>query len=340
MFKKVLVIMMVLGLVFTGQAMAKNYGNNSSASGLYEAQAWEKSFSIDFSGVNDYAKAGSNTMVGGTVDTFANAEGYHCEKVKVGEHWVWISKRLGWGYWKSDYEWQSIPNEASQEGSIIAIAFDGKERVESWDNGLTSFSSAQAELGSGIVTLYGKAKGENGLDEYVQTQAVFGGNLYQETLAQEVGYSFGSGIYAFQTSGLSFEASLPMSIDYDDDYAKLLSIYVIDNDSMAMGYSQVTIDPNKSIVGHAESMSAIEASRCLPATFDFSNVHGNGVVGGYISNGASFGGGVAEYSFLGYQNGSGQADLSAQIFNNTNSTTVIVNGSSSAVADGFVNVPR
>jgi hypothetical protein len=67
-----------------------------------------------------------------------------------------------------------------------------------------------------------------------------------------------------------------------------------------------------------------------------SMVQGSGIAEGMISKGGSFAYGNAQFMYFGSMNGQGVATLDAVVKDKMNYSSVTINGSSSAVADGFV----
>jgi len=329
--------------------------NGATVSGYYEGSAWEYNSDDDRSNHgygNDYAFAESDTMVGGEMETFADAEGYSHQRVEVGKHWV-----DGWcifpGHWETDYEWQNIPNMASEKVRMEFVAYDGNVQACSFDTGLFSKSSAKAELGNSFVKMTGEVEGRGGEDEYISSRIIFGGNLYEKTMAQEVGYDGGFGV-AYQDAGLSFRMDMPVvegeipfvgHLNSNDITIFGIPVANFGPEATVEGFSTVRIDPygnNRSLVAHTENSTYVGFDtggllNCVvpqPETV-LSNVGGGGYVNGAIFNGPSYGAGYADFVYSGYTQGNGMADLNIVVNNGFNSTSVIINGSSSAVANGF-----
>lgn len=349
MFKKMLVIMMVLGLVFAGSSMAcqECQGDGSTVSGYYDGQALEWAMDYDHSGVNDFAFVKSGTMIGGTMSTFADAEGYSYERVFSHWDYEWKQGCFGIRYkdWYPVYETIEIPNEASQEGDMLFVAFDGNVHACSFDGGLFSHSFAKAELGDVLYIVKGEAEGVGGLNESVSLTIRYGGQLFQETLAQEVGYNAGY-VIAQEQSGLSFLSYMPTIYDSGIDEASIFrtNFGYSPFEAVTKGGSTVEIDPygnTRSIHANTWNQANISVNNCFAPASMSSNVGGVGHVEGFIQNGSSFAGGMADFNYVGSMNGNGAANLDAMIKNGQNSTTVIINGSSNAVADGVLsNMPN
>lgn len=320
--KKLFVILfMVLSLVMAGSnAMAcegnECEGGDSTVSGYYFAQPMDYDKSFSKVG-NDYGFAEGIYGVGGEMNTFANAEG--CSR-----EWVWT------GWFRG--HWEYTPNEAFQEGSILATS---EAKAWSWakDYGLTSKAGAGIKAEDGFVIISGFVKGKGGEPEFISSRVIYGADFYQKNAANEVGYSAGD-VFAFNQSGLNFEAS-----EYWKEGTFLgfhLNGADYTPDVITKGKSEVTIDPSgnyRSIAAHTENMSYMES---LPndMTMHYANVYGNGYVGGVISNGAAFAGGNVNFMYNGYTEGQGQAQLDAVVKTYGQGTTAYVSGSSSAVANG------
>jgi hypothetical protein len=330
--------------------------NGSTVGGVYDGEAWETAKDFDHSGVNDFAFAKSETMIGGTMETFADAVGNGYEY--VGRYKGSYDKKWdhGWKYvfvGEGEGKYDLIPNKASQEVKMILVAYDGNVHACSFDNGLYSQSYAKAELGDSYAKFTGDVYGKGGEDEYIASQIRFGGNLYQKTLAKEVGYNAGYGV-AFEQSGASFLMEMPLvegeNLGYFGHYNSndidLLFIPVVSfgPEATVKGFSSVEIDPygsERSLVAHTNNMSYVGFNsngilNCLAPTPQtvLSNVGGNGIVKGYMSNGPTYGQGIATFNYTGYTQGSGVADLSIVTNNGLNQSSVVINGSSSAVANG------
>jgi len=395
MFKKMLVIMMVLGLVFTftGQSMAKSGGVDFGPAGWYErskggengkeyqyfggghpinqsqwtyygenppVEPYEtpevlRTASVFLDGVavgeshafdgdviknGSYAQADGYAGYGGEFRLFADAEGMSCERIF--DHWGSYYVDLGWfgGYWVSYpvYRYEYTDNEA-WVGSIFfgdaqLIAFGkAKTFAEVTDFGYTTESEAKSWYDKGSVTFIGSAIGKNGELEYASTKVKFNGNFSQETYAFEIeGYTFAE---AGGWSSLNFSGGYGLKEKIGNGSVSVFESYSDGINAEVYGFSTVTIDPSKSFVAHTENYSTLSFNPCKQPAYFESQVIGNGFVNGQVVNGGSFGMGTATFNYSGYTNGSGSANIAAEITQFNGGTTVIVNGSSSAVANGF-----
>ena len=285
----------------------------STVTGTYAGQAWDEVES-ESKTFNDYGYATGAYMIGGEMDTFADAEGYHRKYFFCGP---------------------LVPNKAFQEGTILAHS---ETKAWSWakDYGLTSKAGAGIKADDGFVVIGGLAIGEDGQREFISSRVIYGADFYQSNLAQEVGYDAGD-VVAFNESSLNFMASEQWKTSEGRDIVFHVNGADYTPEVITKGKSEVTIDPTggyRSIIAHTENMAYIE-SVPRDMTMHYANVQGNGYVAGQISNGGSFAGGKATFDYTGYTQGSGQADLNATVNTYGNGTTVFVNGSSSAVANGF-----
>ena len=334
--KKLFVILfMVLSLVVVGSAMAcegsECNGNGATVDGYYQVFAadydWSKSVS---SYGNDYGFATGYYGIGGEMNTYADAEGCTSELVYHGKY-TGLKALFDWRNWVREY----TPNEAFEQGFIYAKS---KSKAFSWakDSGLTSKAGAGIKADEGFVIIEGSAFGKDGDREMVQSRIVFGADFYQENAAKETGY-YAGGVYAFNFSGLEFEAVTDWDTDINRNGVIHFNSECYTPDVKTIGKSEVTIDPYgsfRSIVAHTENMAYIEPI-APDMTMRYANVYGSGGVGGIIGNGDAYAGGNANFNYTGYTNGQGQANLNAVVNTQGQATTAWVSGSSSAVANGF-----
>ena len=333
------ILMLVVSLMFVSSmalAVVDEGGesNTGTVIGNYHAEAWDLDESYSFT-FNDHGYAGGEYMIGGKLDTFADAEGYSCKLVHDDRYpnWMW---------WK--VKWEYTPNEAYQEGSIKA---ESEAKAWSWakDYGLTSKAGAGIKAEDGYVRFEAWVSGRGGDDESIRSQVLYGADFIQHNAANEIGYAAG-GVSAGNESGLYFYGVTPY---HDWSGLEMIASYfglMRENytpDVITKGKSEVTIDPYgdyRSIVAHTENMSDISfpgGSRCNPSPSVYlqeANVWGNGNVNGVIGNGGAFAGGSASFNYSGYTNGSGSADMNAYVNTHGDTTKVFVSGSSRAVANG------
>jgi len=294
----------------------------STVTGSYFVHPWDFNESLSTSG-NDFGYAGGESMIGGEIETFADATGYGC-------HWV----QTGRFFWEG--HWEYTPNEAT-EGALLY----GESETKAWswahDSGLTSKAGAGIKADGGYVLGLAYASGKGGDKEFVSTRLAFGANFYQNNGANEVGYLAG-GVTAYNQSGLEYLAFSPWETYEHKDYVVGILASDYTPDVITKGKSEVTIDPygdTRSFNAMTENMSNIAFTGCNApnVTFESASVYGNGVVSGVISNGSAVAGGTATFNYNGYTAGNGSANMYGTVTVNQNSTSAYVSGSSSAVAN-------
>ena len=293
----------------------------STVTGSYFVHPWDfdESLSESYHGYgNDFGYAGGESMIGGEMETFADATG--------------SSRQWNWKTW----ERECVPNEAYETATIYG---ESETKAWSWahDSGLTSKAGAGIKAEGGYVLGLGYASGKGGDDEFVSTRLAFGADFYQTNGANEVGYLAG-GVTAYNQSGLDYLAFSPWETYEHKDYAigVLASNYT--PDVITKGKSEVTIDPYgdmRSFNATTENMTniAFTGYRAPEVTIQSASVYGNGVVSGAISNGSAYAGGTATFNYNGYTAGNGSANMYGTVTVNQNSTSAYVSGSSSAVAN-------
>ena len=206
---------------------------------------------------------------------------------------------------------------------------DADAFAHAWDFGKESGAVAGASI-NGYVLGGGYANGYKGLDEIANGTLTFGGYLQERTVAQEVGYSNGSGIAASQFANIEFSETVQM-----DSYTGWLTGteyvggYLSESPNGVFGKSLVSIDNT----GSRRSIEGTTFSKAYgPGE---TTVNMAGLVNGFISDGQSVAGGSASYSVnngdAGYT--TGQASLKATINNmgsSAGTVTVTVNASAGA----------
>lgn len=312
--------------VFQSPAIAPE--DQSTVAGVYSIQPWDfdDSYSRSNHGHgNDFGYAGGSSMIGGDIQTFADAAGYGC-------HWV----QTGRFFWQG--HWEYTPNKAFQQGLLYG---ESKTKAWSWahDSGLTSKAGAGIKADSGFVIGEGLAIGKYGDKEFVSDRLAFGADFYQNNGANEVGYLAG-GVTAYNQSGLDYLAVSPwdMNESHTTAFNTLYSSYT--PDVITKGKSEVTIDPygnTRSFSAKTENMSNIAFNGCRAPEVSIQNasVFGSGIVQGGISNGAAYVNGTSTFSYNGYTAGNGAANLIGKVtVTPGGSTSAFISGSSSAVANG------
>jgi len=312
----------------------------ATVTGVYSIRPWDfdesESWSYHGHG-NDFGYAGGVSGIGGDIQTFADAEGSSCQTVYVGSYTDW-RKYFDWKNWVKQY----TPNEAFEQGFLYG---ESETKAWSWayDNGLTSKAGAGIKAEDGFVFGDGLATGKYGDPEFVSTRLAFGADFYQNNGANEVGYLAG-GVTAYNQSGLDYLAYSPWDMNEHNTIAFSILHSSYTPDVITKGKSEVTIDPygnTRSFNATTENMTNIAFNGCRApdVTIQNANVFGNGVVQGGISNGAAYVGGTTTFSYNGYTAGNGAANLTGMVtVTPGGSTSALISGSSSAVANGAPNL--
>jgi len=202
---------------------------------------------------------------------------------------------------------------------------DADAFAHAWDYGKKSGAKAGSSI-EGYVQAGGYAYGREGLDEIASGSLTFGGYLQEQTVAQEIGYPYRSGISSSQFTSIEFSETVQMC---SSPSGKYVTGYLSESPNGVFGKSLASID-------NTGSFRSIEGSTFSKAYGPGeTTVNMNGLVNGYISDGQSLAGGLASYSV---NNGSanltiGQANLKATIYNmgsSAGTVTVTVNTSAGA----------
>jgi hypothetical protein len=222
--------------------------------------------------------------------------------------------------------WWTIPGYAYEEGAVI-----GSDNSHAWtdahDFGTTSVTSAGA-TNSGTVLSGGLAIGLLGCPETVATHTEVFGYVDQSQAASEVGYASGTGIRGGNESGGVF---LTQNNDFNMGHGLAGAGSFSTGSITTQGCTEVSVDPHgsvQSISGRTSNSVSVDADHPL------ANVYGNGGLSGIAQSGGSFAGGSNAFTYNGYTEGSGNANLNATVINNGSSSTVIVTGSSTATSNG------
>jgi len=239
---------------------------------------------------NDWAKAGGNGSVHGIVDV--QAEGFLY---------------------------------ASESGWV-----KGYDETNAWsyarDYGQTSKSGAGVTT-EGSITTSGKAFGFCCDKEVVDSTVTITGDIFQSNYSAESGYNQFQGIDGFSSSSADFVAS---DRDVDTGWICASDKNKISGNATVQGHTRVSIDPYgsyRSFDGKTCAMSYININGASRYT---GSVIGNGGLGGLVQNNGTYASAIANFSYTGSMNGSGGANINANIFNGGNYSSVSVSGSSHA----------
>jgi len=299
----------------------------STVTGSYVVHPWHFTESLTEKG-NDFGYAGGDSMIGGEMETYADAEGKSRQLVHDDRYpdWMWWKVKI-----------VETPNAAFEQGLIYGTS---KTKAWSWahDSGLTSKAGAGIKADNGFIIGEGLATGKSGEKEFVSDRIVFGASFYQENGANEIGYLSG-GIGAYNQSGLDYFAVSPWDMNEHSTIAinTLYSNYT--PDVITKGKSEVTIQPygdNRSFKGATENMTNIAFNGCHAPEVNMQNarVFGNGIVSGGIQNGNAYAGGTTTFNYNGYTAGNGSANLVGNVTVTPHATSAFVSGSSRSVANG------
>jgi hypothetical protein len=288
---------------------------DATATGFYHGFAFDYDTDISQTGwwgnYNDGAFASADGMAGGTLQTYANAEGFKTLQ--------WVQTHP-WKWWEGHFEWVCSPAYASQYGELFGHV-DPFAVTWAYDFGHTSVAGGFAVVHT-YTDSYGSAFGLSGNREWVSSDLNVSGTVYQNNFAGETGY-YAGGISGGNESGASFYGS---DYDFDSGRGYASDYNFVEGGASTYGETYVTIDPygsHRSIHGNTFNTANVEENRFL----NYSHVYGNGGLGGMIqSRNGSWAGGVVDFSYNGSNNGMGQAVLDATVTNGT----INVSGSSSS----------
>jgi len=335
--KKLLGVVLTALLVFGGAGVAiAGWGNchgntcpgDQTATGFYQTQTPSEDYSSSSTGwhgnYNDNSEAYAYGASGGDVETYANAHGSTRESERVRD---WYHKTHRGGHWHYKTIYTEVPNMAYEEGRASSWSMSD---TFAWskDFGTTSMAGADAYF-YGTADTHGKAIGEDGCREKVFGTVWVAGTVMQGNDAGETGYSNGQGIAGGNTSMASFYAE---DFDFEDGRGYVHDDNWIDGSAFTKGWTEVSIDPyghRRSFSGYTTNFGEVNVSHGLQDSV----VAGSGGISGLVQKAGAFANANAGFSYQGFTNGEGNAQINGAIHVHGSYSEATASGSSYAVGN-------